>query len=250
MLDGTSPTSAASVRPRREDPPPAAFSTAWGVAERPLAPLLALLTRADVLRAAKRPRPASSALSSTRTAYIGPKRLPSTGARRPFARAGARHRRRGFATAERLPTSLRSPRLSRGGARPSFTDVSAGYARPGRRLSTSAIVSIHEHDRDLPNPVHHAGGRPPTQLGARGTSSVTTCPSGWLLPRGRSQSRRYRPGADDHHRQRCPRRSLAVSLLSRPDRLEHLSSQARGRVSLEASRRRRRGNVSSRTRSP
>lgn len=91
-----------------------------------------------------------------------PKRLPSTGApsRPACARCvGTRHRSRGFATAE--PASgdlLRYPELALGTAAPSCHPrlITTGSTVQVRRLSTSAITTVLEHDSrfDLNTPLN------------------------------------------------------------------------------------------------
>jgi len=91
-----------------------------------------------------------------------PKRLPSTGApSRPACACcvGTRHRSRGFATAE--PASgdlLRYPELAPGTAAPSCHPrlITTGSTVQVRRLSTSAITTVLEHDSgfDLNTPLN------------------------------------------------------------------------------------------------
>jgi hypothetical protein len=92
----------------REDPPPAALSTAWGVAERPLAPLLALLAHAQTCCALRRD--------------LGPLPPPSRQRGRPTSDRSAFHRQVLVARSHELePATATATLPPRSGFRRPFT---------------------------------------------------------------------------------------------------------------------------------
>jgi len=109
--------------------------------------------------------------------------------------------------------------LSHGGARPStvVTGYSPVVARTARRLSTSAIETIREHNRLIDRTLHTTPESPPAQLFCRWPGPFQGSASRDVMGQGpvwTSQSLRLSP------------RSLAVKASPQPDRLGHLLSRA------------------------
>ena len=138
----------------------AALSAPRGLAARPL-----------TLPVAPRRRPRERGLPDSQArfphalvkerSFHEPERLPSTG-----ASGEARHRTRGFATAEPASGALESPpRFAPGWARRTASRGSLpllAIRHVGRRLSTSAIDTVSEHDHGSTEfPAHLAGSHPP-----------------------------------------------------------------------------------------
>jgi len=108
--------------------------------------------------------------------------------------------------------------LSHGGARPStvVTGYSPVVARTARRLSTSAIVSIHEHNRLIDRTLHTTPESPPAQLFCRWPGPFQSSASRDVTGQGPvwiNQNPRLSP------------RSLAWKASPQPDRLGHLLSR-------------------------
>lgn len=106
----------------------------------------------------------------------------------------ARHQCHGFAAAARLPTLVRSPVLSHGGARPRCS-IEVRSIEPERPRAVRRLLQPNRFastTMDDPNPAHRVGSRPPSQLRSR--VAVAEMPLSRHSARG--QPRLHGPGVE------------------------------------------------------